>query len=119
MITTLYSDSLIQITDETILFRTCYFPFGAKNLELSKIAHVEVLKPTFMNGKWRIHGSGDFRTWFPRDVNRPGRDFIFLLHLKNKWRRIGFTAENSEAVTQIFEEKNIPVQYQKTGITND
>lgn len=111
----LYADNLIQITDNVIRFQRYYFPFGSKNLELSRIDHVEVLEPAFMNGKWRIHGTGDFRTWFPRDKNRPGRDCIFVLHLRGKWRRIGFTSENSEAVMRLFEQKNIPILYEKPG----
>jgi hypothetical protein len=70
---------------------------------------VEVLKSSLLSGKWRIHGSVDFRTWFPRDLDRLKRDRIFLLHLHKKWRRVGFTVENSGAVIGVLKDKGIPV----------
>ena len=102
-----YADRLIRITDDAILFRCYYFPWGSKRVELSAIDHVEVLQPTLLNGKWRIHGTGDFRTWFPRDVKRPRRDLIFILNLHRKRRRIGFTVEDSNAVKKFFADKNM------------
>ena len=106
----LYSDSLICITKDLVRFNNYYFPFGSKSIQISQIDHIEILIPTILGGKWRIHGSGDFRTWFPRDVKRSRRDLIFIIHLHNKWRRIGFTAEDSGAVIEIFKDKNIPIK---------
>lgn len=106
----LYSDSLICITKDLVRFENYYFPFGSKSIAISQIDHIETLIPTILNGKWRIHGSGDFRTWFPRDLKRSRRDLIFIIHLHNKWRRIGFTAEDSGAVIEIFKDKNIPIK---------
>lgn len=106
----LYFDSLICITKDCVRFKNYYFPFGSKSIEISQIDHVEILVPTLLSGKWRIHGSGDFRTWFPRDVKRSKRDLIFLIHLHNKWRRIGFTAEDSGAVVKIFKDENISIK---------
>jgi hypothetical protein len=106
----LYSDSLICITKNLVRFQQYYFPFGSKSIEISQIDHVEILIPTLLSGKWRIHGSGDFRTWFPRDAKRPRRDLIFIIHLRSKWRRIGFTAEDSDAVIEIFKDKNIIIK---------
>ena len=105
----IYTDKLVRITENSIFFKRYYFPFGSKSIELSIIDHVEVLKPTVLNGKWRIHGSGDFRTWFPRDTDRSKRDRIFILHLHKKWRRIGFTVEHSDALISVFKDRNIPI----------
>ena len=102
-----YTDSLVRITEDSILFEKYYFPFGSKKIELSAIEHVEIYKPSLFSGKWRIHGSGDFRTWFPRDLARPKRDRIFILQLHNKWRRIGFTVEDSAALINIFKDRNM------------
>ena len=107
----LYSDNLISITEESILFRQYYFPYGSKTIELSSIDYIEVLTPTLFSGKWRIHGTGDFRTWFPRDTKRPCRDRIFILHRDRKWFDIGFTAENSDAVQEAFKSVNLPVKH--------
>lgn len=106
----IYSDRLIRITEDSIYFEEYYFPFGSKKVELSSIDRVEVLNPSLLTGKWRIHGSGDFRTWFPRDLERSKRDRIFILHLHKRWRRIGLTVENSDALLDIFKDRNILIQ---------
>jgi len=105
----IYADKLVLITENSIFFKRYYFPFGSKSIELSIIEYVEVLKPSLLKGKWRIHGSGDFRTWFPLDTDRPKRDRIFILHLHKKWRRIGFAVEYSDALIGVFNNKNIPI----------
>ncbi len=58
-------------------------------------------------GKYRYQGTGDIRTWYPLDIARNKRDKIFFLFLKNKWVRIGFTVENSEAIEKYFKEKGL------------
>lgn len=103
----LYSDTLVEITGETILFRTYYFPFGKKQIAWQDIDRIEIHEPTVLHGAYRIHGSGDFKTWFPRDGKRPIRDRIFIIHMLNKRRRIGFTVENSEKVISIIKTKGL------------
>lgn len=103
----IYSDTLVEITNGYIVFQNYYFPFGSKQVLLSEVDHIEVKEPTLLNGKWRIHGTGDFRTWFPRDWKRPRRDKIFILYLANKRRRIGFTVEDSEKVENILKDKGL------------
>jgi hypothetical protein len=103
----LYSDSLIEISDETIVFRHYYFPIGARHLKLSDIERVVVRTPTFANGKYRLQGSGDLRTWFPMDRQRPTRRKIFILVLRRKWRRIGFTVEDDAAVERILQARQL------------
>ncbi len=103
----IYSDELVEITKETILFRVYYFPFGKKCISLAEIKDIELKEPTLLNGKHRVHGSSDFRTWFPRDGKRPCRNKIFIINLKNKRRRIGFTVEDSAKVINIFKSKEL------------
>ena len=103
----LYTDKLIDVTEETLLFRHYYFPFGSKRINFDHIEQVTMLKPTLFNGKWRIHGTGDFRTWFARDLKRPVRDLLFIARLAGRWWRIGFTVEDSESVIRIFKEKKL------------
>ena len=101
---TLYQDRLIRITDEEIVFNSYYFPTAApKHLPWNLIESVSV-RP---GGSWRIWGTGDLRTWFPQDSGRPGRDHVFIIHLRNKYVRIGFTAENSQPVLEIFKQRNL------------
>lgn len=101
---TLYQDSLIRITDEEIVFNSYYFPRAtAKHLPWNQIEFVRV-RP---GGCWRLWGTGDFRTWFPLDNGRPGRDRTFVIHLLNKFVRFGFTAENSQSVLEILRQRNL------------
>ena len=84
---TLYQDSLI-------------IPF-------SDIEEIQVKEPSLKNGKWRIHGTGNFKTWFPLDSNRPKRNKIFFIKYKNKWMRTGFTVEDSSKVENILKVKSL------------
>ncbi|MFZ0181537.1 MAG: hypothetical protein WAL62_00160, partial [Methanoregula sp.] len=92
----LYADHLVTITGESITFAYYSFPFaGSRTVAFSDIDHIMVMEPSLINGKWRIWGSGDLRTWFPLDIHRPSRDRIFLMTLKSRRTRIGFTVEDS------------------------
>lgn len=105
-----YADKLVEITDGEILFRYYYFPFGSKRVKFAQIGHVSVKEPTLLSGKWRIWGTGDFRTWFPCDVSRPSRDKIFVMSFRDKRRRIGFTVEDSNRVQEILRNKGLLVE---------
>ena len=104
-----YEDSLIEISADNIIFKDYYFPAGSKRVNFSQVEYVEVKPPTLRNGKWQLHGTGDllFRIWFPADYNRPGRDTIFVMKLKNKWTEIGFTVENSGTISELFKNKGL------------
>lgn len=104
---TLYKDGLIEVTDQEVVFRRYYFPFGgAKHVPLSQIESVQVRPPSVAFGSWRIWGGGP-RTWFPLDGARPSRDAIFVASLRGGFMRIGFTAENSKKVTEVFKERGL------------
>jgi hypothetical protein len=103
----LYSDSLVEISAETILFRRYYFPFGAKRLKLSEIEGVVVQQPSFSTGKYRLQGSAGLHTWSPMDLQRPRRSKIFFIRLRSQKLRISFTVEDAAAVEQILQEKNL------------
>jgi len=104
----IYQDKLLEVNNSSILLKNYYFPsMRPKEIAFSKIKTIQVKRPTFWNGKWRFQGTGDFRTWFPLDRERNKRDNIFILTLKNQWMRIGFTAEDSEAVKNIFKDKKM------------
>mgnify|MGYP001258111815 CR=1 FL=1 len=99
----LYQDSLITITANEIVFKHYYFPFGReKRVALADIVRVTVKPPTLLNGKWRLHGTGNFKTWFPRDTRRYQRDRIFFAELKDRWVHIGFTAEDGALVEKLL-----------------
>ena len=103
----IYSDKLVEITEDYILFRNYHFPFGSRRVAFSEVDGVVAKEPTWSNGKWRIHGTGDFLTWFPRDWRRPSRDRIFFISFPRRRRRIGFTVEDSQTVANILRDRGL------------
>ena len=104
----IYQDHLISITEDKIIFNHYYFPFGRKKVvRFADIEWIKVKKPTIRNGKWRIHGTGNFKTWFPKDSKRPKRDRIFFAKLRSQWVEIGFTVEDANQVERIFKVKRL------------
>ncbi len=104
----LYEDSLIIITDDSITLKNYYFPsLKEKKIPFEAIERIETRKPTIWTGKWRIHGTGNFKTWFPLDSSRYKRDMIFFIFCFKKWVVSGFTAEDSFAVEKLFKEKGL------------
>ena len=102
----MYSDKLIEIRDDAILFRNYYFPTSfSKTVKFSEVEKIEIVKPAVRSGKYRYWGSGDFLHWFPLDIQRSKRDVIYILYRKNKRIRIGFTVEDSEKVTALLKQK--------------
>ena len=103
-----YADKLITIADKEIIFRNYYFPTGKKKVvPFDDIEMMTVVEPSLRRGKWRLHGTGGFKTWFPLDVNRPMRDRIFIMSLKNQRMDIGFTVENGEKAEEILLSKGL------------
>jgi hypothetical protein len=103
----LYADKLVTIDESSMRLHRYYFPFGSKRVFFSQINELEAIEPTLSNGKWRIWGTGDFRTWFPCDWGRPGRDVIFLMSLSTQSMRIGFTVMDSSRVGQLLRDKGL------------
>jgi hypothetical protein len=102
----LYQDDLVAITDREITFHHYYYPTGkSKVVRLDEIKYIVVKRPTLWNGKWRLHGTGNFKTWYPKDLKRARRDRIFLAVLKHQWVDIGFTAEDGNRVEEILRER--------------
>jgi hypothetical protein len=104
----IYTDKLVTITNDDIIFQHYYFPTGKKKVvKIDDIKCILVEKPTLWNGKWRLHGTGNFKTWFPKDYSRPKSDRIFTATLKNQWFHIGFTVEDGDRVEKILRSKNL------------
>ncbi len=97
MAVAIYSDSLVELTAETLVFRRYYFlfGFGSKTVPLSLVERIEKRPPTLLNGKWRLWGSSYLRRWFPADWGRPKRDAILFLVMRGKTFQIGFTVKNT------------------------
>ena len=104
----IYEDRLVQVFSDSILLKNYYlFSVGSKRIPFDRIRTITVEKPTLFTGKWRLQGSGDLRTWFPLDAERPKRDKVFLVTLLDKRTRIGFTVEHSDEVLRILKEKGL------------
>ncbi|HDQ03887.1 MAG TPA: hypothetical protein ENN23_04860 [Deltaproteobacteria bacterium] len=103
----IYSDSLVEIKHGSILFRRYSFFERDRLVLLSDIEKIVVKKSTIWNGKFRFHGTGDFKTWFPKDFQRYKRDKIFITHIRYKWWNIGFTVEDPDTVIRILREKGV------------
>ena len=103
----IYSDSLVEIKHSSILFHRYSFFERDQLVLLSDIEKIVVKKATIWNGKFRFHGIGDFKTWFPKDFQRYKRDKIFVAYIRYKWWRIGFTVEDSDTAIKIFQEKGL------------
>ena len=104
---TLYKDGLIEVTDEEVIFRRYYFPFGGdRHVPLSWIERVQIRQPSFWFGSWRLWGGGP-QTWFPLDGARPNRDAIFVAILRGRYRRIGFTVEHSKEAAEVFKRRGL------------
>ncbi len=104
-----YEDGLVRTSGESITFLHYSFPFftSARVVPFDDIDHIDVKRPTIMNGKWRIGGTGGFRTWFPLDWNRPSRDRIFFATLKTGRMKIGFTVERPDEILRILKKKGL------------
>jgi len=100
----LYGDRLVEIHRDAILFRHYFFPTGDRRVPLAEILRVEALRPTTGTGRWRVHGTSDGRTWFPRDWKRATRDTVFVAHLKDSADRIGFTVEDSARARRVLQD---------------
>lgn len=103
----IYRDSLISLTENEIVFEHYYFPIGKKVVLLADIEWITVKEPSLWNGKWRIQGTGNFKTWFPLDFKRFKRDRIFFAKLKGRWIDIGFTVEDADQVEKRLKEKKL------------
>lgn len=105
----LYADGLVEIWPDYIVFFN-YYAFTihrSKCVRMDEIERIWTEPPTLGTGKWRIHGSSDFSTWFPQDTHRPKRDRIFFADLRTQGTRIGFTVERPEEVEKLLKEKRL------------
>ena len=105
----LYSDALVDVGDDWIVFKWYFFPFGSKRVEFARVERIETRKPSLREGKWRLWGTFDLRSWFPLDWKRPSRDKIFVAFLRDTSRRIVFTVEDSAQFEEVLRAKGLPM----------
>jgi hypothetical protein len=79
-----YDDGRVALTDDELLIRSYYFPFGAKHIRYADISQVRRVPLTFMGGRYRLWGSGDLHHWYNFDPGRPGKSDALLIELAGK-----------------------------------
>jgi hypothetical protein len=79
-----YDDGRVALTDDALVIRAYYFPFGAKHIRYAEISQVRRRPLTFMRGRYRIWGSGDLRHWYNFDPGRPRKASALVIELSGK-----------------------------------
>jgi hypothetical protein len=104
---TLYSDGLITVNRDTLVFHNCFLPWKDKTVPVSKIVKIYSYKPTIYNGKGKIWGTRGPNLWFTWDLKRPLRDRIFCCVIKFEFFIIAFSVKDSALVENIFREMHL------------
>jgi len=79
-----YDDGNIALAADALVIRRYYFPFGDKRIPYAKIEQARRVPLTFMRGRYRIWGSGDFVHWFNLDPDRPGKSEAFIIQVSGR-----------------------------------
>jgi hypothetical protein len=103
----LYSDALVELTDQHIRLK-CYSLLGGdKTVSWEDVEFITALTPTIRTGRWQLWGSGWFKYWFARDFDRPIRPTIFSMKLRTQWVRPVFTAHDARRAKEIFQARGV------------
>jgi hypothetical protein len=78
-VTALYKDPWIECTDDAVLIRGYYFPWGTKRIPYQAIREVRRVPIGAFTGKGRIWGSTTLRYWASLDPGRPGKKTALIL----------------------------------------
>jgi hypothetical protein len=97
-----YDDGGVACTDAALVIRRYYFPVfpvGDRRIPYAEIADVRRVPLTFMRGRYRIWGSGDFTHWFNLDAGRPNKSAAFIIQVVGRRIRPVITPRDADAVT--------------------
>jgi hypothetical protein len=75
----LYTDRRIECTDDAVLIRGYYFPWGTKRIPYQSIQQVRRVPIGTATGKYRIWGSSSLKYWANLDPGRPGKNTALIL----------------------------------------
>jgi hypothetical protein len=93
-----YDDGRVACTDDALVIRLYYFPFGDKRIPYAKIGQVRRAALTGMSGRYRIWGSGDFIHWANFDPDRPKKSVAFIIGISGRHMRPVITPDDPDAV---------------------
>ena len=84
-----YSDRWIDLTDEEIVIRGYYIPWGTKRIPYARVRHVTRVSLGAFNGRARVWGTANPGVWASLDPRRPSK-------------RSGFLIDHGRAVTPLI-----------------
>ncbi len=93
-----YDDGRVALTDDELVIRAYYFPFGAKRIRYADIRRVRRKPLTTISGL-RIWGSTDLRHWYNYDPGRPGKSAELVIELRGKVTIPVITPDQPDEVT--------------------
>jgi hypothetical protein len=106
----LYNDRHLEIYPDYLIINGFYIgPIGRMRIDYDSIKTIKTVLLGTFKGRFRIQGTGDFKTWFAHDINRPSKKESFIIFRKNKWWRIGFSVEDYDKVLKTFNEIGLPL----------
>ena len=104
-----YDDGRVACTDEALIIRRYYFPFGDKRLPYGAITQVRRQPMGVLNGKWQIWGSGDFVHWFNYDPHRSGKSVALVIEQSGHNARPVITPDNPDEVAAELAARGVTV----------
>lgn len=97
-----YDDGGVALTEDGLVIRRYYFPFGDKRIPYGEIERVQRLPMSGLTGGWRIWGSGDFTHWFNLDSGRPRKTVKFVVETSGGRIRPVITPNDPDTVQTEF-----------------
>jgi len=79
----IFQDKKLEIYEDQVIIKDYYAPRLDKKLRTSDIESVWVENLTFIGGKYRLWGTGTFRTWAPFHLGRDARDKALVIRRKS------------------------------------
>lgn len=76
---TVYHDRWIDLTDQEVVIRGYYFPWGTKRIPYDAIRRVQPIRLGTLRGRGRIWGTANPRVWASLDPRRPAKRSGFLI----------------------------------------
>ncbi|MBO0805486.1 MAG: hypothetical protein J2P25_20715 [Nocardiopsaceae bacterium] len=105
-----YDDGRVACTDEALVIRKYYFPFGDKRVPYRAIERVRVVPMAGLSGRYRLWGSGDFIHWYNWDPGRTKKDLQLVIQLHGRRAKPVITPDVPDDVTAEFTTRGVTVE---------
>ena len=95
----IFQDKKLEIYKDWVIIKDYYAPRLDKKLRTSDIENVWIENLTFLGGKYRLWGTGTFRTWLPFHFGRDARNKVLVIRRKTGLiKRIKVTLDTQDPV---------------------